>query len=74
MHERVEKQNIPPELILNIDQTPLRYVPAGNETLAPRDETSVTIEESSDKRSITETFAISPNGTNLWWQNFSKFA
>ena len=43
LHEivtKVEKHNIPPELILNIDQTPLKYVPVGNETLAPRGETS----------------------------------
>ena len=68
LHEivtKVEKHNIPPELILNIDQTPLKCVPAGNETLAPRGETSVTIEGSSDKRSITRTFAISLHGDFL---------
>ena len=62
LHEiatKVEKHNVPPELILNIDQTPLKYVPVGNETLAPRGDTSVTIEGSSDKRSVTGTFAIS---------------
>ena len=49
LHEivtKVEKNNIPPELILNIDQTPLKYVPVDNETLTPRGETSVTIEGS----------------------------
>ena len=38
LHEivtKVEKHNIPPELILNIDQTLLKYVPVGDETLAP---------------------------------------
>ena len=59
MVTNVEKRNIPPELILNINQAPLKYVPVGNETLTPRGETSVTIEGSSDKRSITRTFAIS---------------
>ena len=62
LHEivtKVEKHNIPPELILNIDQTPLKYVPVGNETLTPRGETSVTIEGSSYKHSMTGTFAIS---------------
>ena len=62
LHEivtKVEKNSIPPELILNTDQTALKYVPVGNGTLAPRGETSVTIEGSSDKRSITGTFAIS---------------
>ena len=54
----VEKHKIPPALIINIDQAPLKYVSVGNETLAPRGETSVTIEGSADKRSITRTFAI----------------
>ena len=58
----VEKHKIPPALIINIDQAPLKYVPVGNETLAPRGETSVTIEGSADKRSITGTFAISLHG------------
>ena len=68
LHEitpKIEKHNIPPELILNIDQIPLKYVPVDNETLAPRGETSVTIEGSSDKRSITATFAISLHGDFL---------
>ena len=68
LHEivpKVEKHKISPELILNIDQTPLKYVPVGNETLAPRGETSVTIEGSSDKRSITGTFEISLHGDFL---------
>ena len=62
LHEivtRVEKHNIPRELILNIDQAPLKYVPVGNETLTPRGETSVAIKGSSDKHSMTGTFAIS---------------
>ena len=61
----VEKYKIPPALINSIDQTPLKYVPVGNETLAPRGETSVTIEGSADKRSITGTFAISLHGEFL---------
>ena len=35
----VEKHKIPPALIINIDQTLLKYVPVGSETLAPREET-----------------------------------
>ena len=57
LHEivsKVEKHNIAPELILNIDQTPLKYVPVGNETF--------TIEGSSDKLSITGAFAIFLHG------------
>ena len=48
----VEKYDIPSALIINIDQTPLKYVPVGNETLAPKGKTSVTIEGSADKRLI----------------------
>ena len=62
---KVEKHKKSPALIINIDQTPLKYVPVGNETLAPRGETSVTIEGSADKRSITGTFAISLHGEFL---------
>ena len=65
---KVEKYNIPSALIINIDQTPLKYVPVGNETLAARGEQSVTIEGSADKRSITGTFAISFNGDFLLMQ------
>ena len=61
----VEKYDITPALIINIDQTPLKYVPVGNETLAARGEQSVTIEGTADKRSITGTFAISLHGEFL---------
>ena len=56
---KVEKYKIPPALIINFDQTPLKYVPVGNETLAKKGAQSVTIDGSSDKRSITGTFGIS---------------
>ena len=62
---KVEKHNIPPELILNINQIPLKYVSVGKETLAPRGETSITIEGSSDKLSMTGIFAISLHGEFL---------
>ena len=68
LHEivtKVEEHNIPSELIINIDQTPLKYVPVGNTTLAPRGKTSVTIEGSADKRMITGTFAITLEGEFL---------
>ena len=56
--DTVEKYEIPLSLILNLDQTPLKYVPVGNETMALSDSQSVTIEGNSDKRCITGTFAI----------------
>ena len=56
---RVEKYDKPFVLIINTNQIPLKYIPAGNETLATLDKHSVTIKSSADKQSITGTFAIS---------------
>ena len=60
-----EKWNIPPDLILNFDQTPSKLVPVGRSTLAKRNSTNVTIAGSSDKRTITATFAVSLSGNFL---------
>ena len=54
----VEKYEIPLSLILNLDQTPLKYVPVGNEMIALSGSQSVTNEGSSDKCCITGTFAV----------------
>ena len=51
--ETVERNKIPLSLILNLDQTPFKYVHVGNEMAL-----SVTILDSSDKRCITGTFAV----------------
>ena len=59
---KVEKYDIPSALVVNIDQTPLKYVLVSNETMAAKGEHSVTIEGSADKRLITGTFAISFDG------------
>ena len=48
----VEKYEIPHSLIMNLDQTPLKYLPAMNHTMA----------KSHYKRSITGTFTITFNG------------
>ena len=49
-------------MIINFDQTPLKLVPCGNSTLAKKNSGDITINEASDKRSITATFAISVSG------------
>ena len=61
--DTVEKYEIP--LSLNLDQTPLKYVPVDNETMALSGSQSVTIEGSSDKRCITGTFTIAMHGEFL---------
>ena len=50
---------IPPELIINIDQAPLRFYLTPTRTLTKKGEASVPIANSSDYRQITLTFGIS---------------
>ena len=50
----VEKFKIPHTLALNLDQTPLKYVPVSNETMAKRGSSS----GSDNKRMITGIFTI----------------
>ena len=44
----VEKYKIPHSLIMNLDQTPLKYIPAMNRTVAKQNYKSVSIAGSSD--------------------------
>ena len=62
---KVEKYDISSALVVNIDQTLLKYVPVSNEIMTAKGEHSVTIEGSADKRSTTRTFAISFDGNFL---------
>ena len=57
----VEKYEITRSLIMNLDQTPLKYIPAMNHTMAKQNSKSGSIAGSSDKRSITGTFTITLN-------------
>ena len=61
----IEEYNISPNLVMNLDQTPLKYVPVSHHTLAKKGEKSVAITGSSDKRSITGTFTITLDGKFL---------
>ena len=58
----VEKYKIPDSLIMILDQTSLKYIPAMNHTMAKQNSKSVSISGSSDKHSITGTFTITLNG------------
>ena len=62
---KVDKYNIPDSLIINIDQTPTKYVPVSRSTLAKKNSKAVAIKGSSDKRSITATFFITFRGKCL---------
>ena len=73
--EIVDRHNIPPEMILNLDQTPLAYVSPGKFTFAQAGSTTVPIKGVDDKRQITATFAVSASGDflpiqlDLRWNN-----
>ena len=57
--------DIPKQLIVNLDQTPLSYVSPGKYTFDVKDVKTVPIKGIDDKRQITATFAISMSGEFL---------
>ena len=61
----VEEHEIPPDLIMNLDQTVLKYVPVLHHTMAKKGAKSVSISGSADKRCITGTFVITLAGDFL---------
>ena len=61
----IKQHNIPPEVILNADQTPSSYVSVGRMTMAATNSQSVPIKGLTDKRNITLTFVISLSGEFL---------
>ena len=42
--QKVEKHNIPHSLIINVDQTPSKYVPVGRSTLAEKNVKDVPVQ------------------------------
>lgn len=64
----VMKWTIPAELILNWDQTSLKYVPCGQWTMAEKGSSKVAIAGLSDKRAITAVLACSAAGDMLPFQ------
>ena len=61
----IATHSIPPQLLLNADQTPSSYVSVGKMTMAARNSSSVPIKGLTDKRNITLPFVISLNGDFL---------
>ena len=51
--------DIPLDLVLNLDQTPLSYVSPGKYTFCLKGTTTVPIKGVDDKRQITATFTVS---------------
>ena len=61
----MENNKIPKSMVINLDQTPSKYVPGCNKTLAPKGIKSVSVAGSTDKRTITATFSIKMDGKFL---------
>ena len=65
VNEKMKKYSIPPDLVLNADQTPSAYVSVGKATMATRGAAAVSINGLTDKRNITVTFVVSLAGEFL---------
>ena len=65
INEMIEEHAIPPELVLNCDQTPSSYVSVGNTTMARKGSKTIPVTGMTDKRNITLTFSISLSGEFL---------
>ena len=63
-------ENIPDEMIVNWDQTAIKYIPLSNWTMAKEGSKHVEVVGIGDKCQITATFAASLSGNFLLVQNF----
>ena len=63
--DKIRKYDIPPELILNADQTPSSYISVGRTTMARNGSKSIPIKGLTDKRNITLTFVATLAGDFL---------
>ena len=61
----IENKKILKSLVINLDQTPSKYVPGCSKTLAPKGVKNVLIVRTTDKRTITSTFSITIDGQFL---------
>ena len=68
----IEEHDIPKELILNLDQTPLSYVSPGKYTFNPNGARTVPIKRIYDKRQITATFTVSMTESFCQSNSFTK--
>ena len=56
--DHVERHSIPPSLIMNFDQTPLKFAPVSSQTLAKKGSKHVAVSGQAFKKAITATFGI----------------
>ena len=65
IQSEVVMNEIPPDLIINWDQTALQFVPAGQWTMHKSGEKIVPIKHSDDKRQVTAVLSITMSGEYL---------
>ena len=65
INRAITQHNIPPELVINADQTPCSYVSVRRMTMATCNSSAVPTKGLTDKRNITLTFVISLSGSFL---------
>ena len=65
MQSLIEIEEIPSSLIINWDQTAIKYIPVSTWTMADEGSKRVEIVGADDKRQITAVFAITPSGDFL---------
>ena len=58
-------REIPEDLIINSDQTPLPYICTGNRTYAKKGSSNVPLVEKGKKKQISATFTITMSGSLL---------
>lgn len=63
--KHVRELKIPNSMIVNWDQTPLQYVPAGKYTMAETGSSKIHVAGVSDKRALTAIFSVSLSGNFL---------
>ena len=61
----VEKYKIPPSMIINIDQIPMKFAPVANFTLNKKGEKDIAIKGVDYKKAMTATFGITFDGKML---------
>ena len=75
----IQDDDTPPDLLINLDQTPLCYVSTGKYTFHFKGSKHVPVKGVDDKQKITATFGeyswrVSTNASHLWGKNEMKFA
>jgi len=65
INEIIQAHEIPYEMVINIDQTPLPFVLISKYTLAEKGSSRVSVPGTSDYRQITGTFAVTMSGSFL---------